>query len=145
LQTIAIQFTSISAERLAMMLPPRIDFSVNIAIPSSEPIRRENQYMIPFTFTVSSTPPVVQITLKGIVLVSSDKRSELDKIEEELTKKKQVPPPIIQAVFVNALAEVILLSRSLALPPPIPIPPQLIQVKSSDHDERRGFEQGPVI
>jgi len=145
LQAIIIQFTSINAERLATALPPRIDFNVNVTIPSGEPARRDNQYIIPFVFTLFSNPPVVQITLKGVAVVSSDRKSDIDRIEEDIAKKKQIPAPVIQAVFVNSLAEVILLSRSLALPPPIPMPQQLMQIKPQAPEEKKGFDQEPVI
>ncbi len=141
---ISIQLSSINAEKLSTSLPPRIDFNVNLALPSSEPVRRGNQYIIPFTFTVSSNPPVIQIILKGNALVSSEKREDLDKLEESI-KKKQIPSSIIQAVFVNALAETILLSRSLGTPPPLPVPQQFIQMKSFKPGEKKGFGQESVI
>ena len=144
MQAIAVQLTSINAEKLSATLPPRIDFNVNLAMPSGEPIRKGNQYIIPFTFTVSSMPPVVQIVLKGNVIISSDKKSDLDKIEEGI-KKKQLPSQVLQAVFVNALAEAILLSRSLAIPPPVPVPQQLMQMRQVKGEERKGFGQESVI
>ncbi len=122
--TVTIQLSSINAERLAENLPPKVQFNVNLSLPSSNPYRRENQYIIPFTFTVSSMPPLVQIVLKGNAIVLTTSRSELDKLDKDI-KNKKIPPPIIQAIFTNMLAESILLSRSLGVPPPIPGLPQM--------------------
>jgi hypothetical protein len=124
LYTVTIQLSSINAERLAENLPPKVQFNVNLSLPSSNPYRRENQYIIPFTFTVSSMPPLVQIILKGNAIVLTTSRSELDKLDKDIRNKK-IPPPIIQAIFTNMLAESILLSRSLGVPPPIPGLPQI--------------------
>lgn len=141
---ISIQLSSINAEKLSNTLPPRINFNVNLALPSSEPIRKGNQHIIPFTFTVASNPPVIQIVLKGIAIVSAHNKEDADKLDKNI-KKKQIPSSIVQAVFVNALAETILLSRSLGIPPPLPIPQQFMQAKMFKSDEKKGFGQESVI
>lgn len=141
LLNIAIQFISISAERLSQVVPPQINFNVNLTLPSSEPVKKTRQFIIPFVFTISSTPPVVQIVLKGNVIVTSDSDSEFKKLSEDIESRK-IPPPIVNVVFVNSVAESILLSRSLGLPPPIPSLPQLMDIGK---DVKKDFKQDTVI
>lgn len=129
--TVSVQLSSINAERLSENLPPKMQFNVNLALPSSNPYRRNNQYIIPFTFTVSSMPPVVQIVLKGNAIVITTSKNELDKLEKDIRNKK-IPSPIVQAIFTNMLAESILLSRSLGVPPPLPGLPQFQSQKPRD-------------
>ncbi|ABN70076.1 conserved hypothetical protein [Staphylothermus marinus F1] len=129
--TVSVQLSSINAERLSENLPPKIQFNVNLALPASNPYRRNNQYLIPFTFTVSSMPPVVQIVLKGNAIVITTNKNELEKLEKDIRNKK-IPPPIVQAVFTNMLAESILLTRSLGVPPPLPGLPQIQPMQSRD-------------
>lgn len=138
---IAIQLVSISAERLSQTIPPQINFNVNLTLPSSEPVKKTRQFIIPFVFAISSTPPLVQIVLKGNVIVTSDSDNEFKKLSEDIESKK-IPPPIVNVVFVNSIAESILLSRSLGLPPPIPSLPQLIDTSK---DVRKDFKQSTVI
>jgi len=132
---VTIVLNSINAEKLAAMIPPRVDFNMNLTLPSSEPVRRDNQYMIPFVFTISSNPPIVHITIKGNVIVISEKKDEIDQLEDDLKKKKQIPPHIINTVFLNMFAETVLLSRSLGIPPPIPIPQQFTPSGQKDVKE----------
>ncbi len=142
--TITIQLTSINAEKLSETLPPKLQFNVNLAIPSGNPFRRDNQLIVPFTFTISSIPPVVQIVLKGnAVIISSDKK-ELEKIEKDVREKK-MPQPLIQAVFTNMLAESVILSRSLGVPPPLPGMPQLQTQQGKQLGEKHKFTPNTVI
>lgn len=84
---ISIQLVGISAERLSQAIPPRVDFSINLTLPSGEIMRKGNQVTIPFVFTVMSTPPIVQITLKGSVMVSASSESDAKKLEEDIMNK----------------------------------------------------------
>ncbi len=142
--SISIQFTSINAEKIASNMPPKIDFNINLTLPSGEPVRRDNQYIIPFTFTISSIPPLVQIILRGQAIVLSNNVKELKKLEEDI-KKKKIPGSIVQAIFTNSIAESILISRSLGVPPPLPGLPQLQQMKPGMSREKKGFGQESVI
>ena len=120
--TVSIQLTSISAERLSEILPPKIQFQVNLSIPSAQPYERNNNIIIPFIFTIGSIPPVVQINIRGQAIVMP--KNDPKKIFNEI--RKQIPQAIVQTVFTNAVAESIILSKSLGVPPPIP-PIQLPQ------------------
>ncbi len=116
---ISVHLVSINAERLSEALPPQVQFQINLQVPSSPPFRRDEVVVIPFTFTISSIPPVVQISLKGqAFFIPKDKEGR--KLRDEILEKKKVPQPIVQAIFSNAIADVIVISRSLGVPPPLP-------------------------
>ncbi|MCD6196099.1 MAG: hypothetical protein J7J82_04865 [Staphylothermus sp.] len=142
--TITIQLTSISAERLSETLPPKLQFNVNLAIPSGNPFKRDNQLIVPFTFTISSIPPVVQIVLKGNAVVISSDKNELGKIEKDIREKK-MPQHLLQGVFINMLAESVILSRSLGVPPPLPGMPQLQPHQGKQLGEKHKFTSNTVI
>lgn len=117
---IVVQVTGLSAERLSQTLPQRIDFNINLTLPSGEISRRGNQIVLPFVFVVSTMPPVVHITIKGQVVVNAGNEDEAKKVENDI-KAKKTPIPIFQAVMTSALADTVYLARSLGLPPPIPL------------------------
>ncbi|WFO76295.1 hypothetical protein J4526_02520 [Desulfurococcaceae archaeon MEX13E-LK6-19] len=130
---IAIQIHSITAERLSEGIPPNIQFQINLSIPSSTPFNRGKTLVTPFSFTISSRPPVVQISIKGYAIVSSSDTKALEKMLTEL-KNKRVPQFLLQTVFANMIAESIILSRSLGVPPPVPPlpPPQMYGKKNTN-------------
>jgi len=142
--TVSVQLTSINAERLTDSIPQKIQFNINLALPSNPPYHQESKLIIPFTFTLSSMPPVVQIILKGNAIVISDNKEELKNIEKDL-KKKNVPPMIVQAVFTAMISESIIISRSLGTPPPIPGLPPMPTQQGKDERKSQGFSPGTVI
>jgi hypothetical protein len=73
----------------------------------------------PFVFTVGFTPPIAQISIKGKAKISGD-NEDTKKIMEEHEAKKPPPVQLIQAVSNAAIADAILISRSLNIPPPLP-------------------------
>lgn len=141
---ISVQLVSISAERLVEALPPKINFNVNLSLPSDRPYMQGGRFIIPFSFMITTLPPVVNIALKGKTIVMSDSRDELKRLEKDIGNKK-IPPQIVQAVFVNMLAESILLSRSLGTPPPIPGIPGLQQQPGKPGEKRGGQGPGTII
>ncbi len=142
--TVSVQLTSINAERLAEVLPQKIQFNINLALPSNPPYHQDSKFIIPFTFTLSSMPPVVQIILKGNAIVISDNKEELENLEKDL-KKKNVPPMIVQAVFTAMITESIIISRSLGTPPPIPGLPPIPGQQGRDSKKSQDFSPGTVI
>ncbi len=72
----------------------------------------------PFVFTVNYSPAIAQIILKGKGEVEGEKK-ELDSIITDFQNKK-VPVQIIQAVSSSSMAEAILVSKAIGVPPPLP-------------------------
>lgn len=117
--------TNFSAERLWEVdraLPQQVQIAVNINMLDIGQ-RSDGTLEAPFVFTVSFTPPIAQISIKGKAKISGDSE-DTKKIIEEHNAKKPPPAQLIQAVSNAAIADAILLSRSLNIPPPLPPIPQ---------------------
>ncbi len=117
---IAIRLKSLSAERLSDAVPGQISYQTQLALPSGEPLYREESITIPFTFTITAAPPVATFTLRGLAVIQGTGK-ELDEIKGEL-KHKRVPVPVLQAALHYSLAEAVLIFRDLGVPPPISVP-----------------------
>jgi hypothetical protein len=95
-----------------------VQISVNINIVGVDQ-KSDSTLEAPFVFTVGYTPSIAQLSVKGRAQVSADRSEVIQMIEEH---KKNRPPPqqVIQAVSSIAMAEVIIMSKSLGIPPPLP-------------------------
>jgi hypothetical protein len=117
--------TNFSAERLWEIdrpLPQQVQIGVNINMLDIDQ-RSDGTLEAPFVFTVGFTPPIAHISIKGKAKISGD-NEDTKKIIEEHKAKKPPPVQLIQAVSNAAIADAILISRSLNIPPPLPpIPP----------------------
>jgi len=117
--------TNLSAERLwevDRVLPQQVQIGVNINMLDIGQ-RSDGTLEAPFVFTVSFTPPIAQISIKGKATISGDSE-DTKKIIEEHNAKRPPPAQLIQAVSNAAIADAILISRSLNIPPPLPPIPQ---------------------
>ena len=131
--------TNLSAERLWEVdraLPQQVQIGVNINMLDIEQ-RSDGTLEAPFVFTVSFTPAIAQISIKGKARISGD-ADDTRRIIEEHNAKEPPPAQLIQAVSNAAIADAILLSRSLNIPPPLPpIPqPQALQGAQKRPDSR---------
>ena len=117
--------TNFSAERLWEIdrpLPQQVQIGVNINMLDIDE-RPDGSLEAPFVFTVGFTPPIAQMSIKGKARILGDSDDTKHIVEEHKAKK---PPPIqlLQAVSNAAIADAILISRSLNIPPPLPPMPQ---------------------
>jgi hypothetical protein len=83
---------------------------------------------VPFVLAINYNPSIAQISLKGSAYVSGDK-SEIEKVLKEYEEKKPPPPLIVQSISNVVFIESVLISRTLNIPPPIPLP-QIPQAKA---------------
>jgi len=123
--------TSISAERfwdIRKPFPP-IQINTNINIVDIEKMADGN-LEVPFILSINYNPSIAQISLKGSAYVSGDK-SEIDQILRDHEVKKPPPPLIVQSISNIVFTESVLISRTLNIPPPIPLP-QISDVKPPD-------------
>jgi hypothetical protein len=103
-------------------LPPQVQIGVNINMLDIDQ-RSDGTLDAPFVFTVNFTPSIAQISIKGKAKITGD-AEDTKKIVEEHKAQKSPPVQLIQAVSNVAIADAILISRSLNIPPPLPPIPQ---------------------
>jgi len=114
-----------SAERfweIDRSLPSQVQIGVNINMLDIDQ-RSDGSLEAPFVFTVNFTPSIAQISIKGKARISGESE-DTRKIVEDHKARKAPPPQLVQAVSNAAIADTILISRSLNIPPPLPPLPQ---------------------
>jgi len=113
--------TNISGERLwdvERELPQQLQIAVNINMLGIEE-QADGSLYAPFVFTVNFTPAIAQISIKGRAKIQGEK-DEMQKIVQEHKGQKAPPVQIVQAVSSTAIAEAILISKAIGIPPPLP-------------------------
>lgn len=118
---VTVYITNLSGERLWDIekgLPSQVQIGVNINILGLES-RSESLVEAPFVLTINYAPPVAQINIKGRAHIAGEK-TELEKVLAEQKEQKPASMPVIQAISNSAMAEAILMSKTLGVPPPIP-------------------------
>ena len=138
---VTVQVTNMSGERYwshDTQLPAQVQIAVNINIVGLD-LKNESTADAPFVFTVTYTPSIAQLSIKGKAQVNGDK-PEISQMVDEHKKNKPPPTSVIQAVSSIAMAEAILLSKSLGIPPPLPpigVPTEQGQTQPAQKRESR--------
>jgi hypothetical protein len=117
-----VAIANISADRfwdIRKPIPP-IQISTNINMVGMEK-KPDGSLEVPFVLTINYNPSIAQISLKGSAYVSGDK-SEIDKVLKDYEEKKPPPQLIVQSISNVVFIESVLISRTLNIPPPIPLP-----------------------
>lgn len=118
---LSIIYEYIHAEKLTENITGNININVQLTFPSSPNIVvTPTELKARFIANITSTPPVLNITLKGVLAVSGDPKN-IKKIEENI-KNKKPDPPLIHFLTSHILFESALLARELGLPPAMPLP-----------------------
>ncbi|MBS7657904.1 MAG: hypothetical protein QW476_04565 [Candidatus Bathyarchaeia archaeon] len=116
-----IYITQVSGERFWKVnesFPSQIQISVNINMLGFE--QKTNELIeAPFIFSINFAPPIAHITLKGVGQVSGDK-NDIEKVLENYKEKKPPPIELIQAISGVSMAEAIVVSKIIGIPPPLP-------------------------
>lgn len=119
--------SNISAERfwdIKRLLPPvKIGTNLNL-ISVNKP--SDGLLEVPFVFVINYNPVVAQINVKGRAHVIGAKE-ELEKIYGTYVEKKAPPSMIVQTISNVVFLESVLISRTLNIPPPIPLPKMPIE------------------
>jgi len=116
-----ISITNVSAERFwgAQKPIPPIKINTNLNLVA---IEKEKEFLeVPFVLTVNYNPSIAQISLKGKAFVTGTKE-EIDEIYHGHKEKKPPPQVIVQSISNVVFVESVLISRTLNIPPPIPLP-----------------------
>jgi len=128
---VGFNFNKITVERKEGSVSGKINISNNVSIKSVEhkdlSLGKTKQEGLKFTFEFTSRydPNVGQITLAGEVLYLEEKK-KIDEITAKWKKDKKIDQDIMTPVLNMALTrcniEALILSQSMNLPPPIPLP-----------------------
>ncbi|KUO41258.1 MAG: hypothetical protein AVW06_01600 [Hadesarchaea archaeon DG-33-1] len=119
---ISVSINYISAEKFwerDKAPPPGVHISTNINIIGVE--QKDEKLAVPFVVTIGYTPSVAQISLKGQAVVSGE-RAELERLRDDYKKQRKPPSMLLQTITNASLIEATILSRTLNIPPPIPLP-----------------------
>jgi hypothetical protein len=134
-----VAIANISAERfwdIRKPIPP-IQIGTNINIVGMEK-KADGTVEVPFVLAINYNPSIAQISLKGSAYVNGDK-GEIDKVMKDYEDKKPPPPIIVQSISNVVFIESVLISRTLNIPPPIPLP-QIPEAKApSSKPEGRDY------
>src|SRR4030042_3222794 len=114
--------TSISAERfwdIRKPVPP-IQINTNINVVGMEK-KQDGSLDVPFVLSIVYNPSIAQLSLKGIAYVMGEK-TEIEKVLKDYEQKKPPAQIIIQSISNVVFIESVLISRTLNIPPPLPLP-----------------------
>lgn len=119
---VRVNISYISGERFLeadKFAPAGLHIATNVNIVGLE--QKEDRLVVPFVVTISYNPSVAQVSLKGqaFILGSQD---EVKQIHDDYKNQKGPPHVLLQAITAAALTEATVISRSINIPPPIPLP-----------------------
>jgi hypothetical protein len=134
-----VSITNVSAERFLDMkkpIPPiQINTNLNLIGVEKQP---DDSLEVPFVLTISYNPSIAQMNLKGRAYVIGDK-DELTKMYKEYEEKKPPPPVILQSISNVVFVESVVISRTINIPPPIPLP-QISQAEAQPGKKPSGMD-----
>ena len=114
--------TSISAERFWDIRKPVPPFQINTNINVVGMEKKQDDSLdVPFVLSIVYNPSIAQLSLKGIAYVMGEK-PEIEKVLKDYEQKKPPAQIIIQSISNVVFIESVLISRTLNIPPPIPLP-----------------------
>ncbi len=131
---IRVNLTYISAEKLmdpSEVGPAQVHVSTNVNVIGLE--FKKESLVIPFVVSITYSPSVAQISMRGQAVILGEDE-ELRKIEGDYKNKSPPPPQILQAITNASLIEATIVSRSLNIPPPVPLPSIPQQQKPQDKE-----------
>jgi hypothetical protein len=149
---INISFTSINANR---QTAPRgnVSISNNVKVESVEETKlgagdARQAYKVLFSFKTQYMPNFATIDLKGEVLVL-DSSDEVEKMMNQWNKEKKLDVNAARIILNNVMnrcsLEVILLSRELGLPSPIPLPSIKADAGSAKVEAKEEKAEKPAV
>ncbi len=125
-----VLITNVSGERFWDIRKPIPPIQINTNLNLVEVEKKTDEMLeVPFVLTVNYNPSVAQISLKGRAYVAGS-TDEIGKIYSEYKEKKPPPPVLVQSISNVVFVESVIISRTLNIPPPIPLP-QIPQAKEN--------------
>jgi len=126
-----VSITNVSADRfldIRKPIPP-IQINTNLNLVGMEK-KADDSLEVPFVLTINYNPSIAQISIKGKAYVVGDK-SEIENAYKDYEEKKPPQLIIVQSISNVVFVESVVISRTLNIPPPIPLP-QIPQAKPPD-------------
>lgn len=120
---VAVRVTRVFGERFIEPedpLPENLQIAVNMNMGRME--KSGDSARGKFVFDVSYTPAIARVTIEGRV-IARGKPEEVEKLLAEL-REGRVPVPILQSVYTIGISEIVIVCRSIGVPPPLPPIPQ---------------------
>ncbi|MEM3665966.1 MAG: hypothetical protein QW222_02650 [Candidatus Bathyarchaeia archaeon] len=117
-----VSVSNVSADRfweVTRPIPP-VQINTNLNLIGIEK-KSDESLEVPFVLTINYNPSIAQISLKGRAYVAGDK-SEIERVYREYEEKKPPPSIIVQSISNVVFIESMIISRTLNIPPPIPLP-----------------------
>ena len=117
-----VVISSISADRfwdIRKPIPP-IQINTNINVVGMEK-KQDETLEVPFVLSIAYNPSIAQLNIKGNAYVNGEK-NEVDKVLKDFEQKKPPAQIIVQSISNVVFIEAVLISRTLNIPPPIPLP-----------------------
>ena len=101
-------------------VPSQLQVTTNLNITGID--RKESSMLdAPFIFTINYNPAIAQITIRGHANIQGD-QAEMEDIVKGYKDRKPPPPMLIQSISNMSFIEALILTRTINVPPPIPLP-----------------------
>jgi hypothetical protein len=98
--------------------PQQLQISINVNLIDFETLNKE-EASSRFIVSIQYIPSVGQVVAKGKLIVNGEE-NEIKQIKEA-NEKKQVPLALVQAISNFTIGEIIIISKALGIPPPLPL------------------------
>ncbi len=123
---VGVSLMQITGEKFMDLEKGMVNIQVTTNINILKMVQGEGVIDFNFIFTVNYNPSIATLSMKGSAKVSGDPK-ELGEIKKSFEEKKNLPPLILQTISNVGFLEGVLMSRSLNIPPPIPLPNVMAQ------------------
>jgi hypothetical protein len=128
---VGISLTVISGEKFMDLEKGMVNIQVATNISIQKMVQSVGMLDFNFVFTVNYNPAIASLHIKGSAKVTGDEK-ELGEIKRAFDEKKNLPPMILQTISNIGFLEGIVMSRSLNIPPPIPLPSVMAQQQGKE-------------
>lgn len=128
---VGISLVQISGEKYMDLERGTVNIQVTTNINILKLVQTEGMLDFNFIFTVNYNPSIASLSIKGSAKVTGDVK-ELGEIKRAFDETKKLPPMILQTISNVGFLEGVVISRSLNIPPPIPLPNVMAQQQGKE-------------